>query len=58
MRYRSSRLYEGNWLNDVRHGKGYEKYANGNIYFGLFELGKAHGQGHYTWNHTGEVYDG
>lgn len=34
MKYKSGRLYEGDWLNDLRHGRGYEKYANGNVYLG------------------------
>ena len=58
MRYKTGRIYEGDWLNDLRHGHGYERYANFNVYFGSFETGKAHGQGHYTWHHTGEIYDG
>lgn len=32
MKYASDRLYEGEWDNDQRHGKGYERYPNGNIY--------------------------
>lgn len=58
MRYKTGRIYEGDWINDLRDGKGFERYANGNIYKGDFETGKAHGQGHYTWQHTGEIYDG
>ena len=49
MKYKSGRLYEGEWLNDVRSGKGYERYSNGNIYQGYFENGKAHGHGNYLW---------
>lgn len=26
MVYRKDRVYEGNWTNDVRHGRGYERY--------------------------------
>lgn len=26
MFYKKQRVYEGHWLNDVRHGKGYERY--------------------------------
>jgi hypothetical protein len=43
MKYKSGRLYEGNWKTDVRSGRGYEKYQNGNIYLGSFDKGKAHG---------------
>ena len=43
MLYKTGRIYEGEWLNDLRHGKGYEKYHNGNVYLGMFDTGKAHG---------------
>ena len=58
MKYKTGRVYEGDWINDLRHGHGYERYANGNVYFGDFDTGKAHGHGHYTWHFTGEIYDG
>lgn len=28
--YENKRVYEGSWLFDKRHGKGYEKFSNGN----------------------------
>lgn len=34
MIYKTGRFYEGEWLNDLRHGRGYEKYHNGNVYIG------------------------
>jgi hypothetical protein len=37
MKYKSGRVYEGDWSNDVRHGHGYERYQNGNVYTGQFE---------------------
>ena len=24
--YKTSRVYEGEWINDLRHGRGYEMY--------------------------------
>lgn len=30
MKYDSNRSYLGEWRNDLRHGRGIEKYANGN----------------------------
>lgn len=69
MVYKSGRLYEGTkefhlfilllgqWTNDKRNGKGYERYKNSNVYEGDFKDGKAHGAGLFTWN-TGETYDG
>lgn len=26
MKYKSGRIYEGEWMGDLRHGQGYEKY--------------------------------
>lgn len=43
MKYKSGRIYEGEWISDLRHGRGYERYQNGNVYLGQFEKGKAHG---------------
>ena len=39
--YKTSRVYEGEWLQDQREGYGYELYQNGNIYVGEFLRGKA-----------------
>jgi len=36
MTYESGRYYDGNWENDRRHGKGFERYSNGNVYEGKF----------------------
>jgi len=52
MKYKSGRVYEGGWSADVRQGMGFEKYANNNVYEGMFERGKAQGQGKYTWYQT------
>jgi len=30
MMYRKARIYEGFWEADLRHGKGTERYSNGN----------------------------
>lgn len=34
MMYANDRRYEGEWENDLRHGRGYERHSNGNIYVG------------------------
>ena len=49
--------YEGMWEKDLRHGKAFERYPNGNSYYGYFKIGKADGKGVYTWANR-EVYDG
>ncbi len=58
MLYASGRRYEGYWQDDLRHKRGYERYANHNTYIGEFSKGKANGHGVYRWWSTGEVYDG
>lgn len=51
------RIYEGDWIEDVREGQGYERYSNGNEYDGGFKQSKAHGRGMYAWK-TGDFYEG
>jgi hypothetical protein len=36
MEYENGRIYEGSFKDDVRWGRGYEKYPNGNVYHGDF----------------------
>ena len=39
MLYMNGRKYEGEWVNDKREGRGFEKYSNGNYYlqsYGVF----------------------
>lgn len=40
MLYLTGRLYEGDWENDLKFGKGFELYPNGNRYEGLYVNGK------------------
>lgn len=57
MKYDSGRIYEGFWKNDLRDGKGYEIFPNGNIYEGDYFIGKPNGSGIFKWK-DGEIYDG
>lgn len=57
IKYQSGRIYEGNWKNDFRDGKGFEKFPNGSTYDGAYLEGKPHGLGKYTWI-SGEYYIG
>lgn len=34
MVYKTGRIYEGNWQKDMRDGKGFERFMNGNLYDG------------------------
>ena len=56
--YKTSRVYEGEWCQDLRQGRGYEVYQNGNTYIGEFKRGKAEGNGKYVWTSKGEAYEG
>ena len=38
-------MYEGEWSNNKRHGKGVYKYPDGNTYEGDWEHGKKQGEG-------------
>jgi len=37
MRYSNGRQYEGDFLGDLREGRGFELYPTGNSYFGSFK---------------------
>ena len=56
MKYNTSRIYEGDWADDFRSGKGYERFGS-NTYVGEFKKSKPWGKGVFKWN-NGEVYDG
>lgn len=58
MCYIHGRIYEGEWKNDMRSGRGYERHQNGDTYSGQFLLGKPHGHGVRRWAGSGQVYDG
>ncbi len=47
MLYKKARLYEGFWAGDNRHGRGTERYSNGNQYHGDFKKNKPDGMGIY-----------
>ncbi len=34
--------YEGSWDRDLKHGKGFMKYKNGDTYDGFWEFNKVH----------------
>lgn len=49
--------YEGDWKDDVRHGKGVFEYTNGDKYDGDWADDIQHGRGTYYF-HTGDRYEG
>lgn len=51
------RVYEGQWLNNMKHGNGYEIFPNGTFYKGQFRNHKPSGYGVMVWC-SGEKYEG
>ena len=49
--------YEGEWLNNLKHGIGKATYAEGE-YFGRFENGKRHGEGVFKYKKNRDIYSG
>lgn len=58
MLYASGRVYEGFWNCDRRHGKGFERFKNGDVYLGDFFKGRAEGKGKRVWYESAEAYEG
>eukprot|EP00118_Oscarella_pearsei_P000853 m.5968 g.5968 ORF g.5968 m.5968 type:complete len:926 (+) comp14594_c0_seq1:56-2833(+) len=50
-------LYEGEYVNGRRHGRGTQTWADGSLYEGDYENGKRHGNGIHKWK-NGERYEG
>jgi hypothetical protein len=57
MLYKTGKIYEGEWENDAKYGRGLEIFPNGNRYEGCFVNGKPEGMGVFKWA-NGEIYDG
>ena len=47
--------YEGEYQNDLKHGRGKYTYPNGDVYDGEWSEGKRHGKGMYRNKETGGV---
>lgn len=50
-------IYEGEWTNDRKHGKGTYKFGNGDVYTGDWNSDKMHGKGKFVTN-DGKVCEG
>ena len=48
-RYKNGDIYEGEWLNELKTGRGRLKLANGELYEGDFWEGMKQGTGMYRW---------
>ena len=55
--YNVGDVYEGEYVNEKKHGKGKYTSANGDVYEGDFVEGKKCGQGVFTYS-SGNVYSG
>jgi hypothetical protein len=53
----TSNQYEGDYLNDKKHGHGQFNWESGNWYSGNYRHDKRHGLGEMHWA-DGTVYDG
>merc|ERR1712216_835345 len=51
-------FYHGYMMNGKRHGEGTMKYANGDVYSGMWKEGKKDGVGTYVFNTTKDKFVG
>ena len=56
--YRNGAKYEGQFLENKKHGKGKIEFETGDTYEGDFKDNKFNGYGHYKWAKTGYEYIG
>lgn len=41
------KFFEGEWQNDLKHGRGFEQFPNKAVYLGYYANGKPEGRGTY-----------
>ena len=58
MHYSEHSWYEGDWVNNTRHGWGVRRYNTGNVFEGQWVNDKRHGEGTMRWLTTDESYSG
>ena len=58
MHYSEHSWYEGDWVNNTRHGWGVRRYHTGNVYEGQWVNDKRHGEGTMRWLTTDESFSG
>ena len=51
-------FYEGDWVNNKRHGYGVRRYKSGNVYEGDWANNNRHGQGIMRWVDIDQSYSG
>ena len=57
MTHFNGEIYEGEWVNDKRNGKGNQTLPNGEVYEGEFKDDKRHGKGK-CQQADGDLYEG
>lgn len=50
--------YEGEWVENIRHGFGVRQYPSGNVYKGMWSNNTRHGDGVMKWIDTQQMYTG
>ncbi len=58
MYYANGSVYEGEWYNDQRSGRGLIKLPNGNRYEGMWSEDMKNGDGKFLYLDKGQVYVG
>ena len=56
--YKAGHIYEGDWKNGIREGKGILYHSNGDKYEGEFKNDKIEGKGIYYYNKNTRKYEG
>jgi len=51
-------FYEGDWVNNIRHGWGTRRYRSGNLYQGMWFNNVRHGDGTMRWLDRDQMYTG
>lgn len=58
MYYANGDIYEGEWSNDMREGRGMLRLANNNRYEGEWKQDKKNGNGKYFFLNKGQLLEG
>jgi hypothetical protein len=58
MIYANGDVYEGAWVNDLKHGYGILEKKSGDKYYGYWNEGFKEGQGYYYYYQKGKIYMG
>ena len=53
-----SSFYDGDWVNNVKHGFGTRQYASQNLYEGMWFNNMRHGEGTMRWLDRNQMYSG